>query len=82
MLADPFDLLLRGYGYSPTRKGDNLRYQGEDTFIDLWNSKKGTTVGVYHPQMRKVTYYRSISVDKLEGLLINIEKDVWTKLKK
>lgn len=82
MLADPFDTLLRGYGYSPTQKGDNLRYQGEDTFIDLWHSKKGTTVGVYYPATSKMVYYRRINLDKLEGLLIDIVKDTWKKYAK
>lgn len=72
--------LMGAYGFVVqfTRPDEcKVRYQPEesrDTFIDIWNGKRGMTVGVYFRRSSTMRYWRGMTLERLEDLLI---KEVW-----
>lgn len=64
--------LLLSYGYqiileeSSQRK---TRFSNEERFIDVWESRKGITVGIYNPETKRVGYHRKITNVELEKLI-------------
>ncbi len=67
--------LASAYGFElaierPEEK--KMRLQGEHTFIDVWSSFKGTTVGVYEPKTKRMWYKKRLDMFAFENLLIEI----------
>lgn len=46
------------------------RYTSETGFIDLWNGKRGITIGIYNPATRFVKYIRMPSLEEIEKVLM------------
>ena len=65
--------LIMAYGYEfdfedvGQRK---KRYASEQGFIDVWNGKKGITVGVYIPEAQTVKYVRRPTLEQMEVKII------------
>lgn len=70
--------LFTFYGFDPVKvdKAQRLvRFQGESTFVDFWNSeKKGMTLGVYDPRTGAMRFHRKLSIQAIEDILITISK--------
>lgn len=65
--------LLKAYGFGidfTDTKQKKVRLQNEETFIDVWDSKKGITVGLYNPRTKTVKYERRVNCEVLEKLII------------
>lgn len=56
-------------------KEHRTRFRGLNTFIDVWFSKRGITVGVYNQESKSSEYYRRLSLNKLEDILVTLEKN-------
>jgi len=52
-----------------------VRYQGHGTFIDLWDSRKGLTAGVYDRKRSSMSFQKRLTPVRLEEILIRIEKE-------
>jgi hypothetical protein len=66
--------LLEAYGFSVDFKDDSqnkIRFQNEETFIDVWDGKKGITIGVYNPETKMVRYERRVNAGMIEDLIAN-----------
>lgn len=64
--------LLEGFGFSidfEDEKQNKVRLQSEDTFIDVWNSRKGITVGLYNTETKNMKYARRVNCEILEKLI-------------
>lgn len=56
------------------RRGESkIRLTGNGTFVDVWSGKKGITIGVYDPKLKRVHFRRKVSPDTLEDALIRVE---------
>lgn len=51
-----------------------IRFAGNGTFVDVWDSKKGVTLGVYNPDAQACFYKRNMTLFKIEDELIKIAK--------
>lgn len=72
--------LMSAYGLVPTKvdeKSKLTRFQAEErnVFVDVWNGKKGTTVGAYNPHTRTMQFLRRVNMSKLEDVLVNSTKE-------
>ena len=45
------------------------RWDTEDTFIDLWDGKRGITLGVYDPDSKRMLYHRRVTAMTIEQYL-------------
>lgn len=64
--------LLFGYGYEiefEDQSQNKLRFSNEERFIDVWDGKKGITVGIYNPETKQVGYHRRVRDIDLERLI-------------
>jgi hypothetical protein len=66
--------LLEDYGFSidfedPAQH--KIRFQNDETFIDVWDGKKGITVGIYNPETKMMRYERRMNANKVESLITN-----------
>lgn len=69
--------IMSAYGFQPSFDPGtlkNFRFQGESTFIDLWDTKRGLTLGIYVPHLKRMRYVRPKSMGELEDQLIEITK--------
>lgn len=67
------DDLMSSFGFIPRETDETqkkTRYQGEDTFLDLWQGKKGTTVGIYMKKYESMEFHRPHDLEDLEDVLI------------
>lgn len=51
-----------------------IRFQGNGTFIDTWNGKKGFTIGVYDKKTSTMHFHRFQNLLKFENILIALQK--------
>lgn len=58
-----------------------IRFAGMGTFIDVWNGKKGLTLGVYHRKAGAMEYFRRAKTSKIEDILIKIQKEYYAASK-
>lgn len=49
------------------------RFRGNGTFIDLWEGRRGVTVGVYDPTTSSMRYVYRVSPGKLEDVILKIK---------
>lgn len=69
--------LVEAYGFDikfhkPQEK--KMRFQGHGTFIDIWCSKRGTTLGIYNPETSKMGFRKKLSMLDLENELIKVKE--------
>ena len=65
--------LFGAYGFEVAKDVPDqfmMRFQGETTFIDVWKSRKGTTLGIYNPKTARMWYERNVTPEKIEDILI------------
>lgn len=77
-MKDSYTGLMGAYGYEEEfsdRVQCLTRYQGEHTFIDIWDGRKGVTVGVYDPEKKSMWYERKCSLEDLEEILIELKNN-------
>lgn len=77
MDAETIEGLMSAYGFSEEFHDDEqskTRYRSEDTFLDLWQGKKGTTVGVYNRQTKAMWFERPFDLEDLEHVLMKATK--------
>lgn len=73
MNTDTINDLMSSFGFVPKKYDPDqkkTRYQGEDTFLDLWQGKKGTTVGIYMRKYETMEFHRPHDLEDLEDVLI------------
>lgn len=46
------------------------RFQGEHTFIDMWVTRRGTTLGIYMPKVKRMKYVRPRTIEQFEEAVI------------
>lgn len=75
MQREEIEGLLSAYGFSidiedPENK--RIRFRGDDTFLDVWVTGKGVTVGVFNPHAKKMSYpvHRTWNLERIEDALI------------
>ena len=64
---------MSSFGFVPKKTDETqkkTRYQGEDTFLDLWTGKKGVTVGIYMRKYESMEFHRPHDIEDLEDILI------------
>lgn len=69
--------LLAAYGFTMAferPEEHKTRYQGEHTFIDLWLTHRGVTMGIYNPRSKSVRYVRPRSPEQFEQAIIDASK--------
>lgn len=69
--------LMGAYGFEKSFEDPAqhlMRFQGDDTFIDLWNGRRGVTAGVYNPHTKKMRYEYRLTLEQLEEVLIKLTK--------
>ena len=49
---------------------NKVRFSGRGTFIDVWRTRKGITLGVYNPEVKACYYRRNMSAEKIEDILL------------
>jgi hypothetical protein len=49
-----------------------VRFRKGNQFVDLWEGRKGLTVGVYNPRTQRVWFERQLTHEKIENILIKI----------
>lgn len=69
--------LVEAYGFEfefekPNEK--KMRFQGRGTFIDIWCSKRGTTLGIYNPKTKGFNFRKKLTLLDLENVLIMLKK--------
>lgn len=66
--------LLDSYGFSDMEetKGGCTRFRNGMRFIDVWNGRKGITIGVYEPKTQKCWFKRKVTPILLEDILVKI----------
>lgn len=66
---------MSAYGFTPDFHDDEqkkTRYQGEDTFMDIWEGKRGMTIGAYRKSTKSMTYEYPFRLEDVEKLLIEL----------
>lgn len=61
--------LLSALGYEIQLVDDlnkRIRYAGETNFVDIWNGKKGITVGIYNPKTDRMKYIKNCNLEAIE----------------
>lgn len=71
--------LMSAYGFVlefEEKHEHKMRFGKDDRngFIDIWQGKKGMTIGVYNPESRSMFYRRNGNISLLEKELINYGK--------
>ena len=77
MTGKEIESLMSAYGFAfdfADIEQKKTRFQGEETFIDLWQGKKGTTVGIYSKAIHSMKYEYPFQLIDLEKLLIKLTK--------
>lgn len=72
MNKEEIDGLMSAYGYQVSfedPKNHRTRYQGEDTFLDLWIGRKRRTIGIYNKRTGTMSYERVYELEQLENYL-------------
>lgn len=69
--------LIEAYGFEikfhkPQEK--KMRFQGCGTFLDIWCSKRGTTLGVYNPKSHTVGFKKKLTMLGLENELVKVKE--------
>lgn len=67
------ELLTKGYGFEvqfEKRQEHKTRFSNEVTFIDVWSSKKGITLGVYNPDTKQITFSKPESLEEAERAIV------------
>lgn len=76
-MQEPIVGLMGAYGFEVAHADPAqhlTRFQGNGTFIDLWNGRRGVTAGVYNPRSRKVRFSYRMTLERLEEVLIELTK--------
>ncbi len=69
--------LLEGYGYEvqdfySDKDQNKFRFSKDDTFVDIWYGKKGITLGIYHPETKRMSFERKVDIAKIERAISSI----------
>lgn len=67
--------LMVAYGFEPQYEKPEqylTRFQGEGTFIDIWNGRKGITMGVYDSVRKYMRFYKKCSLENIEDILYRL----------
>jgi len=70
--------LLKAYGYEiefEDKNQNKIRFSNEERFIDVWDGKRGITIGFYNPETKQVGYYRNGGLEKIERLIVESNID-------
>lgn len=68
--------LLSAYGYeikSMDINQNKTRYTCETGFIDIWDGRKGMTVGIYDPNSKQILFERRCSITGIEEMLSKVQ---------
>jgi len=66
------ELLQQGYGFEvqfTKQEEHRTRFSNEVTFIDVWNSKNGITLGVYNPDTKHLVFSKPEKLEDVERAL-------------
>ena len=71
--------LICAYGYkiieiNEEQKKVRFKGEGKKDLIDLWNSKKGVTMGAYNAKKRKMEYKKWCTLIGVENFITEIER--------
>ena len=64
--------LIKAYGYVfdfGDKNQNKVRYASENGFIDIWDGRKGITIGVYNPNTKQIMYERKPTLLEVEKLI-------------
>ena len=68
--------LLAAYGFSvqaEDREQRKIRFASRKTFMDIWDGKKGITIGVYNPATGRMRYERRVGEERIEEIVSKIK---------
>mgnify|MGYP006921436391 CR=1 FL=1 len=68
---------ISAFGYElefSDKEQNKERYSNDNGFIDLWEGKKGVTIGIYNPETKQICYKRKPTVDWVEKHLESIKE--------
>jgi hypothetical protein len=67
--------LLKGYGYEEEefyQEGNKFRFVKDNSFVDIWFGKKGTTIGIYNPADKTMNFKRKVDILEIERIISNL----------
>jgi hypothetical protein len=70
-------LMTGGYSFEIQFKNTQerkTRFSNEQTFIDVWDGKRGFTFGIYNPRTHQMFYQRPRTIEQVERILIETTK--------
>jgi len=51
------------------------RFRGLGTFIDVWQGRKGITLGVYDNKKSAMYFQYRLTLEQIENLLLNMQRN-------
>lgn len=67
--------LIEAYGFErrfARREENKIRFDNDNTFIDVWNGKKRVTIGIYNPNTTTMSYKYCQNLEEIESCLTNL----------